>query len=347
MRAWELQGFSLGELVLVERPVPEPGPREVLIRVLATALNSRDLQVIHDQYDPNQHLPLVPVSDGVGQVVATGEEVSRVAVGDRVVGAFAQGWVSGKRTWDRWLTHLGGHRDGLLQEYALLDAEGAVPIPDYLSDPEAAAATSAAATAWHALVVCGGVRAGQRVLVQGTGGVALFALQFARLAGAEVVVTSGSDEKLERALALGAGAGINYMTDPDWDERILELTNGVGVDHVVETAGDLARSLNSLRVGGLVSCVGYLGQLRLDSPERPGWSYSVEIIPVLVKNARLQGLSAAPRETYEEMYRAMAAAELRPVVDRVFPFEEAVEALRYLRSGAHFGKVCISPARHV
>ncbi|HSK15980.1 MAG TPA: NAD(P)-dependent alcohol dehydrogenase [Gaiellaceae bacterium] len=344
MRAWELQGFSLDELVLVERPVPEPGPREVLVRVRAAALNSRDLQVIHDQYDPDQHLPLVPVSDGAGEIVAVGEEVSRVVAGDRVVGAFAQGWVAGERTWERWLTHLGGHRDGLLQEYALLDAEGAVRVPGHLSDAEAAAATSAAATAWQALVVRGGIRAGQSVLVQGTGGVALFALQFALLAGADVFVTSASDEKLERARALGALAGINYRADPDWDERVLELTNGLGVDHVVETAGDLARSLNCLRVGGLVSCVGYLDQLELDSGEPPAWSYRVGIVPVLVKNARLHGMSAAPRETYEEIYRAMAAAELRPVVDRVFPFEEAVEALRYLKAGAHFGKVCVAVA---
>jgi NADPH:quinone reductase-like Zn-dependent oxidoreductase len=342
--AWELQGFSLDELVLVERPVPEPGPREVLVRVLATALNSRDLQVIHDQYDPDQRLPLVPVSDGVGEIVAVGGDVGRVAVGDRVVGAFAQGWVAGERTWERWLTHLGGHRDGLLQEYALLDAEGAVPAPGYLSDTDAAAATSAAATAWQALVVQGGIRAGQTVLVQGTGGVALFALQFARLAGAEVIVTSGSDDKLERALALGARSGVNYRDEPDWDERVLELTQGVGVDHVIEMAGDLARSLSCLRIGGLISCVGYLGQLELDEPGAPDWSYRTGIIPVLVKNARLQGLSAAPRETYEEMYRGMEAARLRPQVEHVFPFEQAVEALRYLKSGAHFGKVCVEGA---
>jgi NADPH:quinone reductase-like Zn-dependent oxidoreductase len=342
--AWELQGFSLDELVLVERPVPEPGPREVLVRVLATALNSRDLQVIHDQYDPDQRLPLVPVSDGVGEIVAVGGDVGRVAVGDRVVGAFAQGWVAGERTWERWLTHLGGHRDGLLQEYALLDAEGAVPAPGYLSDTDAAAATSAAATAWQALVVQGGIRAGQTVLVQGTGGVALFALQFARLAGAEVIVTSGSDDKLERALALGARSGVNYRDEPDWDERVLELTQGVGVDHVIEMAGDLARSLSCLRIGGLISCVGYLGQLELDEPGAPDWSYRTGIIPVLVKNARLQGLSAAPRETYEEMYRGMEAAKLRPQVEHVFPFEQAVEALRYLKSGAHFGKVCVEGA---
>jgi NADPH:quinone reductase-like Zn-dependent oxidoreductase len=342
VRAWELQGFSLDELVLVERPVPEPGPREVLVRVLATALNSRDLQVIHDQYDPDQRLPLVPVSDGVGEIVAVGDEVGRAAVGDRVVGAFAQGWIAGERTWERWLTHLGGHRDGLLQEYALLDADGAVPAPAYLGDAEAAAATSAAATAWQALVVQGGIRAGQTVLVQGTGGVALFALQFARLTGADVIVTSGHEEKLERALALGARAGINYRENVDWDERVLELTGGVGVDHVLETAGDLTRSLNCLRVGGLVSCVGYLGQLDLDATGAPDWRYSTGIIPVLVKNARLQGLSAAPRETYEEMYRAMERTRLQPQVDRVFPFEEATDALRYLKSGAHFGKVCIA-----
>ncbi len=341
MLAWELQGFSLDELVLVERPVPEPGRREVLVRVLAAALNSRDLQVIHDQYDPDQRLPLVPLSDGVGEIVAAGDEVRRVAVGDRVVGAFAQGWIAGERTWERWLTHLGGHRDGFLQEYVLLDGDGAVPVPDYLNDPEAAAATSAAATAWQALVVQGRIRAGQTVLVQGTGGVALFALQFALLAGAEVIASSGSDEKLERALALGARSGINYRREPHWDEQVLELTGGVGVDHVVETAGDLARSLSCLRVGGLISCIGYLGQLELDSAATPGWSYRVGIIPVLVKNARLQGLSAAPRETYEEMYRAMEAAGVRPQIERVFPFEQAVEALRYLKSGSHFGKVCV------
>lgn len=341
MRAWELQRFGLEHLRLVERPVPEPGPGQVLVRVRAAALNSRDLQVIHDRYDPEQRLPVVPVSDGVGEIVALGDGVREHAVGDRVVGLFAQGWLAGERTWERWLTHLGGHLDGMLQEYVLLSAAGAVPVPSYLSDVEAAAATSAAATAWQALVELGRIAPGQTVLIQGTGGVAMFALQFARLAGARTIVTSSSDDKLERARKLGAEVGVNYRLHPDWHEVVLRLTGDAGVDHVVELAGDLERSIRCLKVGGLVSLVGYAGQLDLVSTPSPPLTYTASVITVLVRNARLQALSCAPRESWERMYNAMEAAELRPAIDRVFPFEQAIEALRHLSSGAHLGKVCI------
>ncbi len=341
MRAWELQRFGLEHLRLVERPVPEPGPGQVLVRVRAVALNSRDLQVILDRYDPEQRLPIVPVSDGVGEIVALGEGVREHAVGDRVVGLFAQGWLAGERTSERWLTQLGGHLDGMLQEYVLLSAAGAVPVPAYLSDAEAAAATSAAATAWRALVELGRVEPGQTVLVQGTGGVATFALQFAGLAGARAIVTSSSDAKLERARELGAWAGVNYRLHPDWHEEVLRLTGGDGVHQVVDIAGDLERSIRCLRVGGLVSLVGYMGQLDLDSPDAQPMTYSASVIAVLVRNARLQALSCAPRESWQRMYRALEAAELRPVIDRVFPFEQADGALRHLRTGAHTGKVCI------
>ena len=344
MRAWELQHFGLEHLRLVERPVPEPGPGEVLVRVRAAALNSRDLQVIHDRYDPEQRLPIVPVSDGAGEIVALGAGVGDHAVGDRVVGLFAQGWLAGERTWERWLTHLGGHLDGVLQEYVVLSAAGAVPVPAYLTDAEAAAATSAAATEWQALVELGRVQPGQTVLAQGTGGVATFALQFACLAGARVIVTSSSDAKLERARRLGAWATVNYRTHPEWHEEVLRLTDGEGVEHVVETAGDLERSIRCLRVGGLVSLVGYLDQLDLESADPPPWTYSAAVITVLVRNARLQALSCAPRESWERMYRAMERARLRPVIDRVFPFEQSLDALRHLRSGAHVGKVCIDVA---
>jgi NADPH:quinone reductase-like Zn-dependent oxidoreductase len=344
LRAWELQAFGLEHLVLVERPRPEPGPDEILVRVSAAALNSRDLQIAHDQYYPDQRLPIVLGSDGVGEVVAVGKNVERFVPGDRVVGAFAQGWISGERTWDRWLTHLGGHRDGVLQEYVLFDAEGALSVPDYLEDAEAAAATSAAATAWRALVELGRVGPGDTVLVQGTGGVAVFALQFACLAGARVIVTSSSDEKLARARTLGATAVVNYREHPDWDDEVMRLTDGVGVDHVVEIAGDLERSIRCLRVGGLISTVGYAGQLDLRSGSPADWSYTTPVIPMLVRNVRLQALSCAPRESFERMFRALAAAELRPVVDSVFAFEETVSALRYLQSGAHLGKVCIDVA---
>jgi NADPH:quinone reductase-like Zn-dependent oxidoreductase len=344
MRAWELQRFGLDHLRLVERPVPEPGPGEVLVRIRAAALNSRDLQVIHDRYDPEQRLPIVPVSDGAGEIVALGEGVRGAAVGDRVVGLFAQGWLAGERTWERWLTHLGGHLDGVLQEYVVLSATGAVPVPAYLTDAEAAAATSAAATAWQALIELGRVQPGQTVLVQGTGGVATFALQFAQLAGARVIVTSSSDEKLARARALGAWAGVNYRSHPEWHDEVLELTGGEGVDHVVETAADLERTIRSVRVGGLVSLVGYLDQLDLASVDAPPWTYTASVITVLMRNARLQALSCAPRESWERMYRGMERARLRPVIDRVFPFEQSVEALRHLQSAGHVGKVCIDVA---
>jgi NADPH:quinone reductase-like Zn-dependent oxidoreductase len=344
MRAWELQRFGLEHLRLVERPVPEPGPGQVVVRIGAAALNSRDLQVINDQYDPEQRLPIVPVSDGCGEVVAVGEGVGEPAVGDRVVGLFAQGWISGERTWERWLTHLGGHYDGVLQDYVVLSAAGAVPVPAYLTDAEAASATSAAATAWRALVELGDLQPGQTVLVQGTGGVAMFALQIARLAGARVVATSSSDEKLEQVRALGAAATVNYRRHPEWQDEVLRLTDGEGVDHVVETAGDLERSIRCLRVGGLVSLAGYLGQLDFESPDPPPWTYTVSVITVLLRNARFQALSCAPRESWDRMFRAFERAELRPVVDRIFPFGEAVEALRFLQSGEHVGKVCVDVA---
>ena len=342
MRAWELAEFGLDNLRLVERTEPEPGPGQVKLRVRAASLNSRDLQVIYNKYDPDQRLPMVPVSDGVGEVVAVGEGVSRVALGERVVGAFAQAWVSGERTWDKWLSHVGGHYDGMLQEFVVLQADGVVPVPDYLTDAEAAAAAAAAATAWQALIVQGSLRAGETVLVQGTGGVSMAALQLATASGARVIVTSSSDDKIARAVELGAWQGVNYVSEPEWWQAVLALTGGDGVDHVIENAGDLARSAEALRPGGLISLIGYLSQLNLEAPGPPGYSYNLDVITALLKNVRIQGISAGPRESYESMYRAMEAAELRPVVDREYDFADAVEALVSLRDEGAFGKICIN-----
>lgn len=341
MRAWELRAFGLEELRLVERPVPEPGPGQVLVRVAAAALNSRDLQIVYGRYDPAQRLPIVPVSDGAGEIVAVGKGVRARSVGERVVGLFAQGWLAGERTPERWLTQLGGHLDGMLQEYVILSEAGAVPVPAYLKDVEAAAATSAAATAWHALVELARIRPGETVLIQGTGGVASFALQFAVLAGAQPIVTSSSAAKLAAALDLGAVAAVDYGAHPDWDDEVLRLTGGVGVDHVVETAGELERSTRCLRVGGLISLVGYTAQLTLDDPHARPPEYTASVITVLLRNARLQALSCAPRESWERMYRALDGARLRPVIDRVYPFEASTEAFRRLQSGDHRGKVCV------
>ncbi len=344
MRAWELQAFGLDHLLLVERPEPVPGPGQVAVRVRAAALNSRDLQVIVDKYDPQQRLPIVPVSDGVGEVIAVGAGVTRVAAGDRVIGAFAQKWIAGERTPERWASHLGGHRDGMLQEIVLLDGDGAVRVPPHLTDLQAAAAGAAWATAWQALFGQGALRPGQTLLVQGTGGIAIAALQLGTAAGARVIVTSGSDAKLARALALGAVAAINYRARPDWDAAVLEVTGGEGVDHVVENIGDLQRSVGCLKVGGLISLVGYLAQLDLVLDQAPpDYRYDVAVLPILLRNARLQGLSVGPRESYDAMMRAIEANRIAPVVDeRVFPFVAAKDALRYLGSGAHFGKVCIT-----
>lgn len=342
MRAWELGEFGLGNLALVTRPEPSAGAGQVKLRVKAASLNSRDLQVIYDKYDPNQRLPIVPVSDGVGEVVEVGEGVTRVAVGDRVVGAFAQSWVAGERTWERWLSHIGGHYDGMLQEFVVLRADGVVHAPAYLTDAEAAASAVAAATAWQALVVQGGLKAGDVVLVEGTGGVSLFALQFAADAGARVIITSSSDEKIERAIELGAWKGVNYVEEPEWGEAVLQLTGGVGVDHVIENAGDLQRSVDALRPGGLVSLIGYMSQLNLTSSGAPSYRYELDVVSALLKNVRLQGISAAPRESYESMYRAMEVSELHPVIDRQYHFEDAVDAFASLRDEGAFGKICIN-----
>lgn len=344
MRAWELRAFGLENLRLVERPMPEPGPGQVLLRVRAAAVNSRDLQVIANQYDPNQRLPIVPCSDGVGDVVALGSGVHRVEVGDRVVPAFAQRWVAGERTWPRWLSTVGGHYDGLLQEYCVLEAEGVCHAPLHLTDVEAAAFGAAAATAWEALIERGGLHAGQTVLVQGTGGVAMFALQFARLHGARVLVTSSSDEKIDRCRALGAAGGVNYRRDPDWHRAVLELTGGEGVDHVIETAGDLERAVASLRPGGLVSLIGYTSQIALDSGMPPDYRYSVGVLTMLLQHVRLQALTAAPRESMERMLRAVAHAGLRPVIGALHDFADAHAALGTVAAGHAFGKVCIRVA---
>jgi NADPH:quinone reductase-like Zn-dependent oxidoreductase len=334
MKVFEVRdSFGLDSLTIAERQEPRPGFGQVLLRMRAWSLNYRDLLVVKGQYNPKLRLPLVPLSDGVGAVVAVGEGVTRVKVGDRVAGLFMQQWLAGELTEAKAKSSLGGGGEGLLAEQVVLDQDGVIPVPAHLTDEEAATLPCAAVTAWHALVTEGGVKAGDAVLTQGTGGVSLFALQLARLAGARVLITSSSDAKLERALRLGAADGINYKTTPDWEERVRERTGGAGVDHVVELggAGTLGKSLRAVRTGGRISLIGVL----------TGGGGQVNPLPILMKNVRVQGIYVGSREMFEAMNRAIALHQLRPVVDRVFPFAEAREALRYLESGAHFGKVCI------
>lgn len=337
MQACVIQGaFGLENLRLERREEPPaPGPHQVLVRMRAASLNYRDLLMVTGLYNPKQRLPLVPGSDGCGEVIAVGPGVTRIAVGDRVITCFAQGWPAGAITRERAKTTLGGPLDGVLQERMLLHEEGVVRAPAHMTDVEAATLPCAALTAWTALT-SGGVGPGDVVLTQGTGGVSIFALQLARLMGARVIVTSSSDEKLARARALGAWEAINYRTTPAWGARARELTGGRGVDHVIEVGGaeTLAQSLAAARPGAQVSVIGILS----------GTATKLDLIPVLMQGIRIQGVLVGHRDALEALVRAASAHELRPVIDRVFPLAETRAALEHMRSGAHLGKVCVDIA---
>ncbi len=335
MRAWQIEGsFGLENLRLVERPDPEPRRGQVVLRMHAASLNFRDSRMIRGQYDARQKLPLVPLSDGCGTVESVGEGVTRVAVGDRVCPIFCQQWLAGEPTRERLRSTLGGPHDGTLAEKMVLDAEGVVKVPATLGNVAAATLPCAALTAWSALVTLGGLRAGQTVLVQGTGGVSLFALQIAKALGARVIATSSHDDKLARLRALGADEVLNYRNDPDWGSAARKLTGGVGVDHVVEVAGgaSLEQSLRCVRIGGTVSVVGILGGVKSE----------LSLLPVMMQQVRLQGLVVGHRDGFEAMLGALAAWKLEPVVDRVFDLADAPAAIAYLESGQHFGKVVVS-----
>jgi NADPH:quinone reductase-like Zn-dependent oxidoreductase len=334
MKAFEIRKtFGLDALTLTERPDPSPGPGCVLIRVRAASLNYRDLLMVQGLYNPKQPLPLIPLSDGVGEVMRLGDGVTRVKEGDRVAGIFAQKWGGARPPTPQQHTNHGGPPAGMLADHVVLHEEGVVAVPAHLSDEEAATLPCAAVTAWSALVTQGGLKAGDTLLVLGTGGVSLFALQFARLLGARVIVTSSSDEKLARARALGASELINYKATPDWEKRVKELTGAVGTDHVLEVGGSgtLPRSLRAVRIGGHISLIGNLTGLTAD----------LNLAPILMQNVRVQGVMVGSRETFETMNRAIALHKLRPVLDRVFPFAEARAALEYLAGQGHFGKIGI------
>ena len=334
MRAIEIQNkFGLESLTPVERPNPTAGPFQALVKLRAASLNYRDLLTVEGKYNPKLPLPLIPLSDGVGEVVAIGDGVSRVKVGDRVAANFSQKWLGGEPARAKLGASLGGPLDGMLSELRALHEDGLVHVPAHLTDEEAATLPCAAVTAWNSLINLGGLKAGETVLVQGTGGVSLFALQFAKLAGARVIITSSSDHKLERAKGLGADFGINYSTTPDWDKRAKEITGGLGVDHIIEVggAGTFQRSLRSIRIGGYIGLIGNLG----------GNATEVNLVQILMQNVRIQGVLVGSRDTFEAMNRAISLHQLHPVVDRVFPFDEAQQAFGYMASGSHFGKICI------
>ena len=332
MRRCEVQdSFGLDNLRLVEAPVPAVGPGQVRLQVRACCLNYRDQLMVRGHYDPRLPLPFVPLSDGVGEVVELGAGVSRVALGDRVCATFAPTWIAGEPDPSAVRLTRGGVVSGMLSEQVVLGEQELVPVPDHLSDVEAATLPCAALTAWSALVTYGGVKAGDVVLTLGSGGVSVFALQLARLLGARVIATTSSAAKAERLLALGAEAVVRYDEDPRWGRAVRQLTGGV--DHVVEVggAGTLAQSLEAVRPGGTVSLIGVLAGVR----------EPLSVLPVLMKQVRVQGILVGHRQGFEAMNRAIAAHQLRPAVDRVFPFTQARAAFEHLASGMHFGKVCL------
>ncbi|MBW2462081.1 MAG: NAD(P)-dependent alcohol dehydrogenase [Deltaproteobacteria bacterium] len=337
MRAWEISGaFGLDNLKRVTRVEAAPGRGQVRLRMLACALNYRDLLMVRGEYNPRQALPLVPLSDGVGEVVEVGPDVTRVAVGDRVMPLFAQKWLAGLPTKGDLRSTLGGPHDGTLRESMVLSEEALVRVPDYLTNAEAATLPCAALTAWSALVEHSPVRPGETVLIQGTGGVSIFALQLAKLLGARTIVTSSSEAKRERARALGADETIDYVADPAWGKTAKELTGGVGVDHVVEVggAGTFTQSARAVKPGGTISLIGILS----------GGASKILLTPILMQNIRVQGIVVGHRAGFLAMCRAFDEHQVRPVVDRTFPFEAAPDAFRHLLSQKHFGKVVIDVA---
>ncbi len=336
MKVFQIQDdWGFDHLKLATRPDPKPGPGQVLLRVKASSLNYRDLLVPERGYGSfTGTLPLVPVSDGVGDVIEVGPGVTRVKSGDRVCPCFQQGWIAGPPDLERLTRTLGGPVDGTMAELMCLPDYGVVKVPAHLSDLEAATLPCAAVTAWSALVAHDALGPGSKVLVQGTGGVAIFALQFAKLLGAHVTVISSSDEKIARATALGADAAINYRSTPDWAKATREITGGRGFDHIVELGGEktLPQSLVCIRPGGTLSMIGVLS----------GGTLSAQLGRIVTRQVRLQGISVGHRDSFEAMLRAVAQHELKPVVDRVFEFEALKEAMTYLKSGAHFGKICVA-----
>jgi NADPH:quinone reductase-like Zn-dependent oxidoreductase len=326
--------FGAENLCVIERPVPKPGRCEVLVRVRAAALNYRDLRIISGTYHQNFKPPLVPLSDGVGVVTSVGEDVSRVAVGDRVCGVFFQRWVGGALDPVERFYQLGGPLNGMLADYVLLDERGVVKAPDHLTDLEAATLPCAGVTAWHALFTEGALIAGDTVLVLGTGGVSLFGLQFAVSAGARAIVISSSDEKLERAVALGAKGTINYKTHPNWFERVLEETDGRGVDHVLEVGGPstFGQSLRSIRPGGKISMIGYLG----------GTEGSINPIEIFRRQARVHSTPVGSRASHEAMTRSMVTNDIKPVLDQTFSWFDVAAAISYMNRGQHFGKITLA-----
>jgi NADPH:quinone reductase-like Zn-dependent oxidoreductase len=334
MKAYELKKacVNLDGLRLVDRPRPEPGPEQILVRMRAASLNYRDQAIVAGIYGGGAvSRDTIALSDGAGEVMAVGPQVTRFKIGDRVAGTFFRGWIDGPLVAN--LPALGSPIDGVLCEYAAFDQNDAVLVPEHLGFEEASTLPCAGVTAWNALMVACGLRPGHTVLVLGTGGVSLMALQFARAAGARAILTSSSDDKIAKARLLGAAEAVNYAHHPDWDKKVLAMTDGKGVDCVVEVGGPgtLTRSMASVGYGGKIALIGVLTGTKSDANP----------FSIMRKGASLHGIFVGSRTMFENMNAAIEINQIHPVVDRVFAFDEVPEAYRYQKSGAHFGKVVI------
>lgn len=332
MKAYQINPpYGIEQLALVERPQPQPGPGEVLVRLRAASLNYRDLLVVKGLYSRNPPPNLIPGSDGAGEVVAVGEGVTRCKPGDRVVANLMPAWIEGEPDETKAKSALGAAVDGVLREYMVMDEHGLLPVPAHLSFLEAATLPCAALTAWNALMEVAHIKPGDTVLVMGTGGVSIFAFQFAKMAGARIIATSSQEAKLARLREMGAHITLNYKSQPKWGAEVRRLVEG-GVDCVVEVggAGTLAESSRAVRMGGTIALIGVLSGTSEMNP-----------VPVLMKAVRLQGVFVGSRVMFEQMNRAISLHGVKPIIDRVFPFEQTREALEHMESGAHFGKIGI------
>lgn len=334
MRAWRLHQFGLDHLKLEDAPAPTPGPGEIRLEVKALSLNYRDLLVVTGAYHPGLKLPATPLSDGAGIVGAVGPGVTRVRVGDRVMSHFVADWLSGPFRQPYLATTLGTPGPGLAAEQVVLPGEAVLPLPAGYDFAQAATLPIAALTAWSALVTVGRVQPGQTVLTLGTGGVAIFTVQLAKAMGATVIITSRRDEKLARARDLGADHTVNYEATPEWDQAVVRLTGGEGVDLTVETAGPgtLDRSMKATRAGGTIALLGAL----------TGRQGAITTGLILMKRLRIEGILVDSRAAFAELVRFLEQHRIEPVIDRRFAFDELPEALRCLQAGGHFGKIVLT-----
>lgn len=335
MRAYQVvsdQGVE--DIKLADLPDPTPAEDEVIVKMKSSSLNFRDTLIPLGGYPRNETRPVIPLSDGAGEVVEVGSSVKNIKPGDRVMGNFFQDWVSGPVDEKGLWSALGGGIDGTLAEYFVLKEHGSLKIPDYLSYQEAATLPCAAVTAWHALVPLGGIKKGDTILLQGTGGVSIFGLQIAKAFGATVIITSSSNEKLERTKKMGADHTLNYVEDPDWEQQVLELTNGQGVDNVLEVGGPgtFEKSIVSAGVYGTISMIGVL----------TGFEGAAFNLSVALNLQKVHGIYVGSVEMFNDMVEFMAKHDIHPVVDSEFDFDKALDAYRHLQAGKHFGKVVIN-----